>query len=220
MTEKRSLKPLRNNGGRPSRKEAGKLEDKILDAAAALFFDEGYGAVSIEEIVRRAGISKRTFYARYENKASVFRAVVRRVIQRLRPPTETIDRLFAGKNLEEILQQLAPVILQASLSPSGLSLHRVLLSEATRFPELARIMHEQGTRQEVIRRIAALLETEVRTKKKVLFDSAFAAEQFLFLLTAAPQRRALEFGETMKKDEIEDWSRNTVHLFLKGYLSP
>ena len=61
-------------GGRPSREEAEKLEDKILDAAAALFFDEGYGAVSVEEIAKQAQISKRTFYARFENKAAIFRA--------------------------------------------------------------------------------------------------------------------------------------------------
>lgn len=218
MVKKQAL-PLRGRGGRPSREEASKLEDKILDAAAALFFSEGYGAASIEEIVRRAQISKRTFYARFENKAAVFRAVVHRVIQQLRPPSAAVDQLFSGKNIEAILRRIAPVILQASLSPSALSLHRVLLSESARFPELARIMQEQGSRHEAIRRIAGILEAEAGSTKKSFPKSAFAAEQFLVMLTATPQRRALEFGITMKKEEIDNWSRDTVELFLKGYLS-
>jgi AcrR family transcriptional regulator len=203
-------------GGRPSKEQAGRLEDKILDAATALFFSEGYGAVSIEEIARQAQISKRTFYARFENKAAVFGAVVRRIIGHVRPPQATTDQLFIGNNLEEILRRLAPIILSASLSPETLALHRVVLAEAKRFPELALIINEQGARGEAISRISELLRHEAEKTKRVIANPSFAAEQFLFMLTAAPQRRAMGLGVPMSAAELTVWANDTVDLFLKG----
>ena len=204
-------------GGRPSKEQAGLIEDKILDAAAALFFSEGYGAASIEVIAQRAQISKRTFYARFENKAALFRAVVRRVIQHVRPPNAATDQLFAGKNLEEILRRIAPIILHASLSPEALSLHRVVLAEATRFPELALIINEQGSRQEAIRRISDLLQQDARAKNRTLANPAFAAEQFLLMVTSGPHRRAMGLGVPMNAQELDAWASDTVDLFLNGY---
>jgi len=213
---KEIVKQEPRRGGRPSRAEAGKIEDKILDAAAALFFSEGYGATSIEEIARRAQISKRTFYARYDNKPDIFRAVVRRVIQRLRPPDKATDQLFRGTDAREILHRVAPLILRASLSPDTLAMYRTVMAEAVRFPELAIILTEQGARQEAIRRIAEILQQEAKTKNLALADPAFAAEQFLFMVTGAPQRRALGLGTPMTSDELNAWARDTVDLFLKG----
>jgi TetR/AcrR family transcriptional repressor of mexJK operon len=214
---KNASRPSPRRGGRPSREQSAKLEDKILDAAAALFFSEGYGATSVEEIARRARISKRTFYARFEDKAAAFRAVVRRVILRLRPAAIVVDQLFKGSNVEEVLRRLAPIILRASLSPEALALQRVVLAEAARFPELALIMHEQGARQEAIRRIADLLQKDAKAGERVAENPAFAAEQFLQMVTSAPQRRAMGLGEPLKQEEYAAWANDTVDLFLNGY---
>ena len=73
-------------GGRPSRVEAEQLGERILDAATALFFTAGYGATTIEAVAKRARISKRTFYHRFDDKSALFSAVVHRTIDRLRPP--------------------------------------------------------------------------------------------------------------------------------------
>ena len=216
------MKKGKHKGGRPSREESEKLEEKILDAAAALFFSEGYGAESIEAIAQRAQISKRTFYVRFENKAAVFRAVVRRVAERLRPSDADTDKLFEGKNAEEILRRIAPIILRASLSPEALSLQRVMLAEAERFPELAIIISEQATRQEAIRRIAFLLRQEINKEtegKDISAWHAFAAQQFLHMITAEPQRRALGFGMPMNATELGAWANDTVDLFLRGCLT-
>ena len=203
-------------GGRPSRADAAKLEDKILDAAAALFFQDGYGLTSIEKIAKAAAISKRTFYARFDNKAVVFQAVVHRLIQRIRPASDATDSLFKGQSLDAVLRRIAPVILHASLSAETLALHRVVLAEAIRFPELALIMHEQSSRQEALDRIARLIEHEIKLDPKRRLDPLFMAEQFLFMLIAAPQRRALGLGAPMTNAELETWAQRTVDLFLNG----
>src|SRR5262245_46694000 len=92
----------RPRAGRPSKADAAQLGERIVDAAGTLFFTLGYGATTIEGIARRARISKRTLYVRFADKASLFDAVVRRTIARLRPPPNV--PLVDGATIEEILQ--------------------------------------------------------------------------------------------------------------------
>ena len=81
--------PTPRRGGRPSRAAAALLGEHILDVASELFLDQGYGATSIEAVAQYARISKRTFYHRFPDKASLFGAVVRRIIEELRPASGT-----------------------------------------------------------------------------------------------------------------------------------
>ena len=201
-------------GGRPSRAEAERLGERILDAATEAFLHEGYGGTSIEAIAKRARISKRTFYSRFENKPALFGAVVHRVVERLRPPDPA--GMFEGGTLEEILERLARYILRAALTPQALALHRVILAEATRFPELAAVVAEQGGGREAVQRIAALLERERATGGIGIADTIFAATQFLQMVVAAPQRRALGMGPPMSEAEIDRWAAGSVRLFLRG----
>lgn len=203
--------------GRPSKQETGRIQEKILNTAAGFFFTEGYGATSIEAIAQRARVSKRTIYHRFEDKAEIFSAVVRRVIERLRPPDG--ENPFEGKPLEETLLRLARVILKATLSREALALYRVVLAEATRFPELALIVNEQGARRKAVLHIADLLENESRAKDIKPGYALFVAEQFLQMVIAAPQRRALGLGEPMSPEELEAWARDSVKLLLTGWNS-
>jgi AcrR family transcriptional regulator len=204
----------RQRGGRPSRAESEQLGEKILDVATELFLADGYGGTSIETIARRARIAKRTFYTRFDDKADIFGAMVHHVVERLRP-ADTAS-LFEGGTLEEILTRLARFILRAALSPAALALHRVVLGEATRFPELAVVVSEQGGSREAVDRIARLLEREARAHKLVMKNASFAASQFLQMIVALPQRRALGLGAPMTPTDLDTWACDTVALFLNG----
>ena len=213
---RRTRKPAApRRGGRPSRAAAEQLGEKILDAATALFLTGGYGVTSIEAIARRAGISKRTFYSRFRDKAALFGAVVRRVVERLRAGNDA--ELFEGGTIEEILTRLAGYILRAALSPQALALYRVILAEATRFPELATVVNEQGGSREAIDRIAALLEREAHAAQFMPENTSFAAAQFLQIVVALPQRRALGLGAPLTPAELEAWPHDAVALFLNGW---
>jgi TetR/AcrR family transcriptional repressor of mexJK operon len=213
---KRPRKPpaRRGGGGRPTRAAAEQLGAKILDVAAELFLTEGYGVTSIDAIARRARIAKRTLYSRYRDKAELFGAVVHQLIDRLRPGDDAA--LFDGGTLEEILTRLAQFILQAALSPPSLALHRIILAEAIRFPELATVASEQGGNREAVSRIGALLEREAAPGKLSRHDTAFAAAQFLQMVVGLPQRRAMGLGTPMTRSELDGWTRDTVAFFLTG----
>ena len=86
--------------GRPPahsrRDDASRRE--LLDAATIEFAAHGFAATTVERIVRRAGLSKGTFYWTFESKEALFAALledrldepVRRVVEALRqaPPDE------------------------------------------------------------------------------------------------------------------------------------
>src|SRR5262249_29796999 len=75
--------PVRRGAGRLPAEEAGKLEDRLLDAAQSLFIEKGFAGSTMDEIARRAGSSTQTIYARYGSKSEVLQAVVRRLGQRV-----------------------------------------------------------------------------------------------------------------------------------------
>lgn len=194
--------------------ESEQLGEKILDAATDLFLTHGYGATSIEAIAQRARISKRTLYHRFEDKPALFGAVVHRIIDRLRPPADV--RLLDGANPQEILQRLAGIILRAALSPQAIALHRLIVAESVRFPKLAAVVAQQGATEEAVKLIAGFLEREARAGNLSLDNPSFAAQQFLYMVVALPQRRALGLGPPMTPGEVNGWAHDVVNLFLNG----
>lgn len=64
-----SIKPLRETLKALTR-------DTLVEAAYAAFEQKGYVDTTVEDIVQRAGTSRPTFYAHFENKAQVLQAVV------------------------------------------------------------------------------------------------------------------------------------------------
>lgn len=200
-------------GGRPTRHETVLLREKILDVATELFLTQGFGATSIEAVAERARISKRTFYHRFKDKSDLFQAVVRRLIEQWLPPFDAT--LFKPGPINVVLRRTAKQMLSAALSPEALALYRMILSEAQRFPELARAMTESGARKGA-EHIAELLAREARAGHLRIGDSRFAAEQFMSMALSIPQRRALGLGEPLSLEELDRWARRTVDLFLDG----
>jgi len=203
-----------SRGGRPSREDAAKLRDRILDAATGLFFAHGFGATTIDAVAAQARVSKRTFYDRFDDKAALFGAVLHRIVEGLRPPAAM--PLITGADARDILRHLAGIILHAALMPQALALHRLIVAESARFPKLAAAVANEGGTAEAIRLIAGLLERETRSGALAVADAPFAAEQFLQMVLTVPQRRALGLGTPMTPKELLRWARDVVDLFLDG----
>jgi TetR/AcrR family transcriptional regulator, mexJK operon transcriptional repressor len=201
-------------GGRPSRADALRLRERILLAATELFLAQGYGSTSIEAVARHAGVSKRTLYDRFDDKAVLFAAVVHRIIEKIRPPPDV--PLVEGATLADILRRLALLILRAALSPQAIALHRLVNAESARFPELVRAVASDGSTREATDLIGGLLEHRLPDPKLSAENREFAAAQFIFMVVALPQRRAMGFGTPMTQAELDIWAAKVVGLFLNG----
>jgi len=204
----------KRRGGRPPRSAALKLRDQILDVATELFLTQGYGLTTIEAVARRAGISKRTFYHRFTDKAVLFGAVVHHIIERMRPAPGV--PLLEGATVDDQLRRLAQMMLRAALSPPAIALHRLIIAESARFPELARAVHSEGASREAVVLVSDLLDREIKNSALTAEAREIAAQQFIQLVVSVPQRRAMGLGEPMSETEIEGWADSAVTLLLDG----
>lgn len=136
------------------RKEARPSE--IVEVATDLFIQSGYAAVNLDEVARQAGIAKGTLYRYFENKESLFRAVVQQAIAE---NTGVLE--LAAPALEGSIQELIPRLLKAAADPSNRNkapaLARLVIVESQAFPDLAKIWHD-----EVVARVLSMIGHRIR----------------------------------------------------------
>ncbi len=204
--------PAPRHGGRPSRPESEKIEGRILAVATTLFFRQGFAATSMEQVAGGAHISKRTLYARFRDKAALFCGVVDRQIEAWRiafdGPALSHQPLFAS------LREAAKGILRVALAPEALALHRMVVAEAERFPELANTLSAAGAAG--VEWLCDLLRRSPELGELPPEALAFAAEQFVMLVVSVPRRRALGLGRPLDEASLAAWSESSVSLFLDG----
>ena len=204
----------RPRGGRPGKAEAERRHELILEVATAAFLSRGYAGTSIESIAREARVAKRTLYARWRNKAALFRGVLERLIAGWQQEAEP----DAASDPEAALLALGQHILAVALAPEALALHRLVIAEAGRFPELASVVRAASATR-AYPRIIRLLEREAGSHAIASEEASFAAEQFLRLVVTGPQLRALGVGEHMDEAALAAWAARSVRLFLDGWRS-
>lgn len=74
-------------------RETGSSRAELVEAAAAVFAERGYQAASVEEVIRRARLSKGTFYFNFASKEDLFLAVIK---ERLDDPAHELMQITAG----------------------------------------------------------------------------------------------------------------------------
>jgi TetR/AcrR family transcriptional repressor of mexJK operon len=127
----------RPKAGRPTREQAEARHDQLLETALDHFLDKGFEQATIEAIAQDVGMTKRTVYARYPDKVSLFRAAVGRAIERYTVAKEVIEATDKG-DIEETLIAIAWLRVEQVMTSSGLKLQRIINSESYRFPEILR----------------------------------------------------------------------------------
>ena len=203
--------------GRPPREHAGRVEERILDAAGRVFLEHGFQGASVDEIAEAASAGKPTIYARFPSKQALFTAVVERLV---RQNTSHYALSCSGDSIEERLDALAAIILARVLAQETIGLIRVAVAEARRFPDLATSVSCMG-RQRQIEAVASVFG-ELAATDAIGASAAFApdrlmetARRFLDLVVLPMLMRAL-FGEDLValRAEIEPHAARSVAFFL------
>ena len=125
---------------RARRKEARPGE--LLAAALELFVEKGFAATRVEEVAKRAGVSKGTLFLYFSSKEELFKAVVRDSVSGRYPEWRTEIGAFKG-TASELLQYSMHTwwARYGATQASGIS--KLIMSEATNFPELARFYQHE-----------------------------------------------------------------------------
>ncbi len=203
--------------GRPPREHAGRVEERILDAAGRVFLDHGFQGASVDEIAEVASAGKPTIYARFASKHALFAAVIDRLVRQ----NTSLDAFSCpGVSIEQRLDTLAAIMLTRVLTPETIGIIRVAVAEARRFPELATSVSCMG-RQRPTEAVARVFG-ELAASDPIGISPAFAQEKltetarrFLDLVVLPMLMRAL-FGEDLAalRAEIEPHAARAVAFFL------
>lgn len=203
----------RPRAGRPTREQAEARHEELLDRALGHFLDKGFEQATIEAIAADVGMTKRTVYARYADKASLFRAAVHRAIERYAISEERIRATDVG-DLEQTLTNIAMLRIDLVASPQGLKLQRIIQTESYRFPDIFTDTYEIGALP-TIKFMARVLKRETAAGNLALDDPFAAANAFMSMVVTGPVRYILA-ASPLPQDELQKRVAFGVRLFLNG----
>ncbi len=148
----------------------------VLQAAAELFVQHGYDGTSTEMIAEKAGVSRQTIYNQFESKEALFLVIATDLVREVAAPLG--EPLEETEDLRGTLLELGRRILSALLRPRTAAFYRVVVTEAPRFPALAKAVNEASTVAVEVE-VAAYLNKQSQLQ---LPDPKLAARNFLGLI--------------------------------------
>jgi TetR/AcrR family transcriptional repressor of mexJK operon len=188
----------------------------IVQAAAELFMQQGYGSVSMDAIARTAGVSKATLYAHFASKDALFAGIVG---QGCRQSIQTRDFLPDDvTDLREALAGLAQRMVRFLMGPGPLAIYRTVVAEGTRFPELGRAFYDNGPG--LFRQVfAAWLARQQAAGRLRKGDPELAADQFVAMLrgSAVYLRATLGLSPPPTDAEVDATIAGAVDSFLRAF---
>lgn len=198
--------------GRP--KDVAK-RNSIIEAASALFVNEGYSLTSVDAIAAKAGVSKLTIYSHFKDKDELFKEVIKQRCDRLM--SENIYPRLAQGPVEPALIEVGMSFARHILKPDSLCMHRTMLAEAERHPQVVQIFYEAGPKR-VRAAFGELLKEWINQKQLVIPDTTKAAEQFFSLLKGELMMK-LMLGQAMppSSQAVKKHVEATVAFFLAAY---
>lgn len=123
------------------RRRADARPSEIVEAAYQVFSEKGFAAARLDDIARRAGVSKGALYLYFETKQDLFEAVVKDAVA---PNIGTIEAFALGfpGPVEQLLRLMMPRIAELA-NQSGIGkVIKMVIGESGNFPEIARIWHD------------------------------------------------------------------------------
>lgn len=212
-----STKSLHRAGDRrwQRRKEARPAE--ILDAALELFVERGYTATRLEQVARRAGVTKGTMYLYFESKETLFKAVVRAAVLPNLERAEQQMTEFRGSS-RALLETLLRGWWGAMEGSRASGLPKLIMSEAANFPDLAGFFHEE------------VVERAHRITVEVLRRGIDAGEfrpldlEYTARALRAPVLLGLIWKHSLMKSErepmdMERYLNSAVELIIQGVIA-
>src|SRR5262245_14684440 len=201
--------------GRPRQLDAAERRGRLIEAAEHVFVEMGYGAASMDDIARRAGMSKKTIYQIFETKEDLFAAVIESRKAALAAMIEG-EGCDDTRKPEDVLRRFLRQIARFVLAPRQAALYRLAVAESQRAPELANAFHREGS----TKACSALMEwLALQHERGILHvpDSSSAAKMLFYMAIAELQMQLL-IGVSREPDPsaIDDRVDRAVQIFLDG----
>ncbi len=124
------------------RRRAAARPDEVLDAALELFLEKGFAATRVEDIARRAGISKGSVYQYFPSKQALLEGLVKRALSPMTAEALRMVTSFEGDPRTIITMIMAMLALRFK-DRKILAIPKLIMREAVSFPEIAQMYRTQ-----------------------------------------------------------------------------
>jgi TetR/AcrR family transcriptional repressor of mexJK operon len=106
----------------------------LLDAARALFVEHGVDAVTMDQIIAAAGVSRATLYGNFADKGALLEALIARESE------QAVSDAWVGETapaeMEGLLRLFGEKLLEFMVDPEKLGMERIISGAAQTFPHL------------------------------------------------------------------------------------
>ena len=200
----------------PSRRDLNRQTRRavIVSAARDAFLDHGYAATSMSTIAAQLGGSKGTLWAYFPSKEELFAAVLDELTASFRQSLD--DALRPGRDWATTLLDFLERFLVKMLLPDSIRLHRLIVGEGGRFPEIGRIFYVRGA-QIVIERLAAYIEGRMDAGDLRADDPVQAAMHLIQIAQTQQNLRLWGIVDIPAADEIHGHAVRALDLFSRAY---
>lgn len=201
----------------PGRREARRLDrrDAILTVAQEYFLNHGYAGTTMSGVAAALGGSKGTLWSHFPSKEELFSAVLDRAAKAYRMRLAQI--LDPQADLGDTLIHACRSLIAKITSREAIALHRLIISESGRFPELSPIFFDLApgnTRKLMAQFLSGAMErgqlrpADATEAARILMALCLAGthQQILLGLIARPSTEAIEADAAL-----------AVDLFLRAY---
>jgi TetR/AcrR family transcriptional regulator, mexJK operon transcriptional repressor len=192
----------------------------IREAATRLFLEKGYQGTSMDEIAATAQVSKQTIYTHFASKEQLFEDLVLGNTERVDEFVGMMSRTLAdvGGNVADSLETIARAYLRIVVQPEVLRLRRLVLGEASRFPELARTYYERVPGR-VLKELERGFRRLAADGRLNIDDASLAADQFAWLVIGLPLDRGMfyEVEDATGGIDLDRIADSAVKVFISAY---
>ncbi len=193
----------------------GRKWDQVLDGARTVFMRDGFEGASVDDIVREAGVSKATLYSYFPDKRLLFIEVAKMECQA--QSDAAVAQLEGSDDVRDVLTTAAKRMTKFFMSDVGLQVHRIIVGESQRFPEIGREFFESGPAR-VHAILRKFLQKSVDAGELNIDDIDLAADQFPELCKAGLHlKMVLGLREPPSEAEIDRVIEGAVDMFLCKY---
>ena len=188
--------------------------EKIIKAAANLFFKKGFSNTGIDDIIKVTGGSKRDIYKEFGNKSGLFSVIIQTYTDRV------IDEVKLEKldenNIKSSLKKFGFALVESYLKPEIIGLYTMVYKEAKLFPDLALEFYEKGPMLGTLR-LSDFLKNCMDQGKLKVFPSYKIASFFISMLRDKIHSGVfLNSSEALSLEEIKEDVDLAVEIFLNG----
>lgn len=198
--------------GRPRDEEKNSA---IIRAATELFLENGFAGTSMDEVARRAGVSKQTVYSHFSSKEQLFGSAVHAATEQSFP--EVVLGKLDSHSLEGDLRAICESYARLLLSPQAMALHRLLVSEAGKNTNLVKLFMQSGP-GEMEGRMKVLFQEWV-DKGEVVIDDLQEAVAILVTLLRGRLHFRMSIGlvDHLSEERLQKNVDTAVDVFLRLY---